>query len=212
MANPAPLDRHQDSCRSMNQAEEFWNSLQVLYWLLQVVKKVPTSPTCSCQGLHPAGLTKPRQVCPWTWGLCPAQGVHLLLSHLWFSQRWSWAHIPGTHVDRSTDMLRGGTHRILKWLVTLAATGKTMPSTSPKERNHIKHKYRQVSPLLLLGWKKQDVTCAVHTRYPPSLQAYTHLHVLQVLPHPLCSSIVSACILDPLYGPLAPWLFQLSAL
>lgn len=69
-----------------------------------------------------------------------------------------------------------------------------------------------MSTLLLLGWKRQDVSGTVHTRYSPSLQAHTHLQVLQVSAHALCSSIDSACILDPLYGPLAFWLVQLSAL
>lgn len=117
-----------------------------------------------------------------------------------------------THIDMNTDTRRGGTHRVLKQLVTQPATGKAMPSTSPKGRNHIQHKHRQMSTLLLLGWKRQDVTGTVHTRYSPSLQAHTHLQVLQVSAHALCSSIDSACILDPLYGPLALWLVQLSAL
>lgn len=132
---------------------------------------MPTSPSCSCQGLHSTGPMKPRQVCPWTWGLFPAQGMHLLLSHLLVQPEvklrtyhdmlhghnmitWTQAQICSE--EAHTEYRNGWSHRqcVTQWL----ATGKTMPSISPKESNHIKHKYRQVSPLLLLDWKRQDVT------------------------------------------------------
>lgn len=72
----------------------------------------------------------------------------------------------------NTDTRRGGTHRVLKQLVTQPATGKAMPSTSPKGRNHIKHKHRQMSTLLLLGGRGRTslVQCTQDT-----LQVYKHI-------------------------------------
>ena len=59
--------------------------------------------------------------------------------------------------DRHTDT-HGHTSRTLTRPVTQTTAEKALPSTAPAYRTLIKHKHRQPSLLLLLGWQRQEVT------------------------------------------------------
>ena len=149
--------------------------------------------SCSNKGVPPPGQLKPNLVR--TWNLCPGWAMQLPPSQLLVQPMVKLSTYPRdrhviTDVDTHTEA-----HRTPTWLVTQAATDKSLPSTAPTDRTHIKHKHKQASCLLLLGWQRQKIISVAHTRWSSGSQAHAHLQIADYT----------------LLGPFDHWLVQLDA-